>query len=821
MSDDDIDFLLGDDEEQLQPQQAEHAATQPNLNNLLLDRHQDDDKEEQSAFAGLGDDDSEEDGDDDEGDEEQEQQRGQHQHDEEEVEVEEETEVTDGADNNTDDYHFKKLRQQQYETDDGDWAEDDVKVLIAKVEQLKVRFNKVSATLVAHPLIWVPLSASSAHEAKSVYTQQAQGSVYFVNGLAKVAHRLDTEIRLLSTHLSDGAYSRAKCNNLAFLEIFVRLLEVEKGILFVSTTLPLRAKKAERSKFDNSIDLDLVTRGGLRWIKIRGSSARNLEADAVAVQMCSSSSASSSSDNDADDDKNEDGNDDENQQQETRHSRNIGKNSNDDDDKQHQRQEQQPQRQRLHHQNESPLESVTPFARIIQKISTCATENSTSLRLPFAMRPEALLVCSDTPSKRTLEVLTRVAPNVKCIDLMNNTIPSLLSPPQDANSVKKSKKCASGGYASVAVVAQHGCCETPVLPPLEYTIECVNFDVTAMVAICSDITNNEDPEKQLHSAVFPSNPVLQRQADSERDGQLCVENFLLPVLEEFSEVQQQQQQRQQQEPQQNSSSSPPSAVSQRVRSMMQGTALELVLSRPDHGASFWKPLLDGLITEKDKEKEVEKKKKNSNASGTGDDDAAEERDREARQADSASRDFLGLPPRCELRQPGCLFGARQPHRRRQGSSPTTPFTIPTNWIAAKGAIEEFAWIVETISGPQERSRAVWLLHRIKCVDTDIQPGIHDRLRSAFESGAANGCSAANSVKQRQLNVFSLGDFTNSVTLSANKSFLHTAFECGQLLCCSTHPARALTERKRLGTDIVPAREHWRSGNKPKKDVLKF
>lgn len=677
--------------------------------------------------------------------------------DDEEEEEDEEQQDEDarqgGRGHNEYHYDYKTLRND----DEGDWTEGDIHVLIAKVQQLKVRFEKVSQEVVAHPLVWVPLNSSSAL-AKNVLQQNAYGSIYFVNGLAKIGHRLDTELKLLQKYIDDKQYSRAKCNNLAFLEIFVRLLEVEKGILFVAVALPLRAKKSDRAKSQTSVDVDMISRGGLRWIKIRGSSSRNLEVDAV--YDFSGSDTDAAEDDDDDDDSEEE--QEQGQEQET---------------------QQQQKKEILHPQD-------TPFTNMLARLSRCAAVSSTysppqlvataaTLRLPFNLRPETLMVCSEAPTKRTIKTLKRAAPNIKLVDssFLNTSSPSNR--------------------------------------PLDYKVECINFDVTAMVALCSDITNCKT------YCDFPSNPVLQRQGQAERDGQLCIENFLTPVLSEFTEVLL---------PKETSTNtntaSTNSRVSQRVRSMILGSGLQIVRGRSEWGEKFWGPLTDN-------------------------------------QEESLRNE---LPPTVEIEKPGSLYGKKKEKAALEHycSDGNVKSIMPSNWIAAKGAVEEFAWIVETISGPTERLRAVWLLRRLQVVDTDAQPGLYDRLRTVLTVAAPNsnvivnspppaasttgkeksgtatttvsGNNAAlkapavndtdknssgvkpqppsNNIKQRQLNVFSLGDATNSVTLSANKSFLHSVFECGQILLCSTHPARALTERKRLGTDIVPSKDMWREDNKP-------
>jgi hypothetical protein len=160
---------------------------------------------------------------------------------------------------------------------------------------------------------------------------------------------------------------------------------------------------------------------------------------------------------------------------------------------------------------------------------------------------------------------------------------------------------------------------------------------------------------------------------------------------------------------------------------------------------------------------------------------------------------VGLPPRHLLQKLEALGDATLKVDPASGQYSYWP----GNWVCALQAVEEFAWIVETISGPEERARAAWVLQRMRILD--IPPAhITEGLRVVVDSGR---------VKERQLSVFGCADVVGAVTLTANRAFLFAACEFGQGVAAAVHPARALTERKRLGVDTRPTRSQFHPSNR--------
>ena len=564
------------------------------------------------------------------------------------------------------------------EPDDGaEWTEADVRALMVKVAAIRDRLSLICAVVVAHPLVWVPVNAAASPLAAGCTPEnRPEGSLCYVNGLGKLRHRIDTELRLLAKYISLGEFRRARCNNVRFLEIAVDALEVERGVLFVAVTLPLRASR----KVDG-VELDIVSAGGLRWIKIRGSSARNLEADVVVEFEDDDGSAAASS-------------------------AGAGAAAAAGAAPAAEASSSAPSRQPQAKPRGGGAAGGTAgagqsaFVEVLARLSRASTSAAPPLRLPFGAQPQVVMLCAQQPTRRTLDALERAAPNVRC------------------------------------VVHERGAALRAALPPLDFPIECVNFDVTALVALCADVCNGH-----AH-ADFPGNPVLQRQAVSEREGQRCIEHFLAPVLRAHTRT-----------------------TADAAAAAAAGTAI-------------MSPEVAALIGER-------------------------------AETLIARRKEAALWAAINSELPPLVLLPVEQGGRGDANALGTASGEPANWIAPAAAIEEFAWIVETISGPLERRRALWLMRRVRCVDT-ARHRLCDRLAAIFSGNSA--------IKPRQLNVFSCGDSTRAVTLSANRAFLHSAFESGQLMCCCTHPARALTERKRIGGDCVPTPNMYRESNQRPRQI---
>jgi hypothetical protein len=376
----------------------------------------------------------------------------------------------------------------------------------------------------------------------------------------------------------------------------------------------------------------------------------------------------------------------------------------------------------------------------------------------------------------------------------------------------------------------------------------VNFDVTALVALCSDVCNGHS------DAEFPHNPVLQQQAVSERGGEMCIENYLAPALRlstvdkamlpremrtrlagplhgdtipspstptpttaapapaaaagpistnacdatspmsaadaQELEMQvgatkaerrrQQQQQRQGQEGHQIiGQTARPAAIDIWLRHGM--NALGFLMGR-EPNAAFWREAVE------------------SSAAASSSAQQALEALRGRDQWGAApGAQSVGLPPHHLLQKLEALGDATLKVDPASGQYSYWP----GNWVCALQAVEEFAWIVETISGPEERARAAWVLQRMRILD--IPPAhITEGLRVVVDSGR---------VKERQLSVFGCADVVGAVTLTANRAFLFAACEFGQGVAAAVHPARALTERKRLGVDTRPTRSQFHPSNR--------
>lgn len=137
-----------------------------------------------------------------------------------------------------------------------------------------------------------------------------------------------------------------------------------------------------------------------------------------------------------------------------------------------------------------------------------------------------------------------------------------------------------------------------------------------------------------------------------------------------------------------------------------------------------------------------------------------------------------------------------------------------NWVVSDVALSEFLWIVGTIAGPKEYRRAVHLLRHMYVVSSSSLAS--SLLCPAPPSTAAAGgdkrggglrsmdavfhLENTGKLADRHKAVFGLGNAVHAISISANRQFSQAARDQGIEVCVCHHPSRALTERKRLGGD---------------------
>ena len=109
-------------------------------------------------------------------------------------------------------------------------------------------------------------------------------------------------------------------------------------------------------------------------------------------------------------------------------------------------------------------------------------------------------------------------------------------------------------------------------------------------------------------------------------------------------------------------------------------------------------------------------------------------------------------------------------------------------IACQTVVKEFLSIVDQVAGEEEKERATALLATVNIVPDSPSP-------------RATGLAESGRVKRRQKLVFGTGDTYEAVTLTANVQFVQAAADQGVPFTVFVHPARALTEQKRLKEPI--------------------
>jgi hypothetical protein len=126
---------------------------------------------------------------------------------------------------------------------------------------------------------------------------------------------------------------------------------------------------------------------------------------------------------------------------------------------------------------------------------------------------------------------------------------------------------------------------------------------------------------------------------------------------------------------------------------------------------------------------------------------------------------------------------------------------PRNWVVADVALGEFRWIIDTIAGPAERRRASIVLSKMLAVSTSCVLSRQREGPAHPQDGPSTFVAQlqeTGKVALRHKAVFGLGDVLHAVTVTANRQFVVAAADQGVGLFVAYHPARALTESKRLG-----------------------
>lgn len=573
------------------------------------------------------------------------------------------------------------------EEDEMEMTREGVEFLLDAATTMIDEFEAIAQRICPHPLVFLPPPSASSR--------------YRIAGMNKIRHRILAEQALLASCLRDEAYRRAVCSNSATLRVTVGLMKSEPAMMqmaFAVTipeatiaaktvqpgTAPRKLQRRNNPCYipSTSVDVDMVTRGGLRWIKVKGMSARNFEYEVVGGRERRAASTGAMC---------------------------------------------------------NPRSLTDSLKDLIE------ASKSDRYRLPFGRRPHVYIISAEQPTEATIRALKEDCPEVSCCswDLY-----------QQIRNIEDEELLAAtierlNGHTE-ATINTHLSSLSVRIP-----VQSINFDVTALVALCCDICHGHAGTE------YPHNPVLDRQSKEEaslKAGTRAVQDFLQPTLDSLTVY----------EDSSDTDNANANGLSEALSSHTPEGREKLLNCL--HRVGAFRPdraFMGALIGE----------------------------------------DVLKEDPTIWKRE-GCVV--------KQGR--------PLNWIVSYQAMEEFRWILQTVAGPDELRRALWLFERVWIVGgaPPPYPGTGafttpapaptspiDQGKPMFSAGneelqspAVASLKETGHIQARHKAVFGLADslVMQSVTLTANRAFVQAALEQGVSLCVSFHPARALTEKKRLGTD---------------------
>lgn len=479
--------------------------------------------------------------------------------------------------------------------------------------------------------------------------------------------------------------SFVKCNCIALLELTLHTLENEPDVVAVmspvndsksSQTQPHSRRKTDptgdrSNPLTSSIEVDVVSCGGLRWVKLKGTSKKNMDLEIHSTA------------------------------------------------------------------------DKRPFPVVLDNMSRWASRQ----QLPFGLRPHLDVVFYSRPSDTFIaECRSAVSPSSASVSFhcFEDQVLRYLrgaqhnaanaSPPPDTNS--------KFSWCDIPLARRFELSQTlwrispSFLPPLTHRIDLINFDVTAVVALCTDTCNG------YAGCQIPKHPILDEQSMKEQTEEAIV-GFIEPCLVQHTRV-------------------------------LPGGAddVRTILSQ-------WLPSAAAERLDV------------TNVCGF----ALNSEQREKLLFDATGGMDGDMLATCSAHPSGVLLdqglivssGTLRKHAAAREK---------LNWVITDVALAEILWILATIAGPAEYRRAVMLLRRMHVVHVaSVLKASPDLFTSSVLQLDSTG-----KISDRHKFVFGLGDLVHAVTISANKQFVQAAKDQGVDVCVAPHPSRAFTERKRTGTD---------------------
>jgi hypothetical protein len=349
-------------------------------------------------------------------------------------------------------------------------TEDDARALIARMDEVIAVFEAKAASVRSHPLL--PAAAPG------------QAGVYTVAGLARLRGKLLAERRHVIESLSRGALGNLRGNNVAACCVAVAVLITESDVsatMFHAGYMPPDATERR------TVELDLITDGGQRWVKVKASSPGNfarevgllLDGRVPGTEATAATSSWSSHDEDG---------------SAAAAAADAGTFL------------------------PAPGDSSAPFLETLRILLRASAEPA--YRLPFGRRPRIIVACAEEPPAGVRRVIRNLDPSIEVVPVT-----------------------APGAAKTRAAMPNKGSCVLPpslfrgtqlvsgarvLKPATGYRIAAINFDVTAMVATVCDCCHG------YAGFPFPRNHILQQQSMEEARGVRAVEGYILPVVVKYS-----------------------------------------------------------------------------------------------------------------------------------------------------------------------------------------------------------------------------------------------------------------------------------------------
>jgi hypothetical protein len=353
-------------------------------------------------------------------------------------------------------------------------GESDARDMESLTSDLLINFDAVGATLKPHP--YMSMAAPS------------QSGAFAVAGMARLRSRLAAEHKHVTQCLADGRLANLRGNNVAALAAAVALLATEPDVSAVMHHVPYLVPTSPSGAVSGgevvrrSLEVDLITDGGLRWIKVKASSPENFRRECGVREII-----------EVDDD-----------DEDAAASPSAGNGPT------------------------GRADTGAPFLETLRLLQLAASQDSA--RLPHGRRPQIVVACVEPPPNSVQKVIATMYPAVvlfsvlalprrrRCAAASSDSRPSTTHALRqllfdEAGRLKRAERLLPRHALDLA---HNG---TPT-----YSVQCVNFDVTAMVATCCDGCHG------YAGTPFPKNHILQQQSDEEARGIQAVRGFIQPLL---------------------------------------------------------------------------------------------------------------------------------------------------------------------------------------------------------------------------------------------------------------------------------------------------